>query len=315
ETQYLAIGAGRKSFAASIARQMIGGTDPAAAWRGEGGVGTKALTASGQIVSDVPIARDVVPQGRPATSLLDVLPTVTRANPQWRYLRQTARALNAAPVAEGAEKPMSEIGVETVDASASVIAHISEQVDKFVLQDAPTLQRFLSTELVYGLDRAVEAQALSGDGTGANLTGLLNTSGVQTQAFDTSILVSVRKAITKAESLGYEPGVLVISPSDWEALELLATSDDAVAFRGVPLDQAERKVWGLRAHLSTALPAGTALVLDPNAVSIDIVGSAVDVEWDASGELFTRNQVRVRVEGRFGFSVYQPSAVYRVATA
>ncbi|MFE0752018.1 hypothetical protein [Gordonia sp. NPDC058843] len=84
----------------------------------------------------------------------------------------------------------------------------------------------------------------------------------------------------------------------------------------MPIDLTERKVRGLRVVLSTALPVKTGLVLDPTAVSIDIVGRRIDIEWSAeSGELFQRNQLQARVEGRFGLSVYWPSAIYRVATA
>ena len=309
--KHLTLGSGRKAFAAAIATKMNGGN------RAPGDIGgTKALTSSGQVLTDVPIRPDVIPVGRPAVSLLDVLPTVNRTTPTWRYLRQNSRNSAAAPVAPGALKPQSAYGVETIDGEATVIAHLSEPVDKFVLQDAPGLQRFLGEEMIYGLDRAVQAQVLTGDGTGASLTGILATSGVSVQAFATNVLTSVRKAITQAESLGYEPSVLVISPADWEALELLATTDAALSYRGVPLHQGERKIWGLRAVLSTGLPAKTALVLDPAAVSVDIIGPAVQVEWTTeSGELFARNQVQVRVEGRFGVSVYQPAAVFKVATA
>lgn len=106
----------------------------------------------------------------------------------------------------------------------------------------------------------------------------------------------------------------MIRPDDWETLELLATTDAALSYRGVPLDQGERKIWGLRAVLSTALPAKTALVLDPSAVSVDTVGG-LDIEWSTeSGELFSRNQVQARVECRVGVSVYQPAAIFKVAT-
>ncbi len=313
QDQFLTLGAGRKAFAATIAAKMSG-TDKGGEFQGSG-VGTKALTTSGQAITDVPIRPDVIPTGRPATSLLDVIPTITRGVPTWRYLRQNARALNAAPVAEGALKPVSEVGTQTIESGASVIAHLSEPVGKFILEDAPGLQRFVADELVFGLDRAVEAQALSGDGTGENLTGILATSGVQVQAFDTSAIVSIRKALTKAEAAGYAPTVAVLRPEDWEAIELTATSAEAIAFRGVPIDLAERKIWGLRVVVATALPVKTGLVLDPAAVSIDIVGRRIDIEWSAeSGELFQRNQLQARVEGRFGLSVYQPAAIYRVAT-
>jgi HK97 family phage prohead protease len=308
--KHLTIGSGRKAFAAQIATKMSGGH------RAPGDTaGTKALTSSGQVLTDVPVRPDVIPVGRPAVSILDVLPTVGRTTPTWRYLRQNSRTSSAAPVAPGALKPTSAYGVETIDGEATVIAHLSEPVDKFVLQDAPGLTRFLGDEMLYGLDRAVQTQVLTGDGAAANLLGILNTSGVSVQAYATNVLTSIRKAITQAESLGYAPSVLVIAPGDWEALELLATTDAALSYRGVPLDQGERKIWGLRAVLSTALPAKTALVLDPAAVSIDIIGP-VQVEWTTeSGELFARNQVQVRVEGRFGVSVYQPTAVFKVATA
>ncbi|ANY24397.1 HK97 family phage prohead protease [Gordonia terrae] len=314
QDQFLTLGAGRKAFAATIANKMTG-ADTENAFQG-GGMGTKALTTSGQAITDVPIRPDVIPTGRPATSLLDVIPTITRPVPTWRYLRQNARALNAAPVAEGDLKPVSEVGTQTIESGAVVIAHLSEPVGKFILEDAPGLQRFAAEELVFGLDRAVEAQVLAGDGTGENLTGILATSGLQVQTFESSAIVSIRKALTKAEAAGYVPTVAVLRPEAWEEIELTATSADAIAFRGVPIDLTERKIWGLRVVLSTALPVKTGLVLDPAAASIDIVGRRIDIEWSAeAGELFQRNQLQARVEGRFGLSVYQPAAIYRVATA
>lgn len=315
--QFLAIGSGRKAFASTIVNKMSGKSDSFHdRTHGLGDTGTKALTTSGQVTTDVPIRPDVIPTGRPATSLLDVIPTISRPTPTWRYLRQNSRALAAAPVADGALKPVSVVGTQTVESGCAVIAHLSEPVGKFILGDAPGLQRFVADELVYGLDRAIEAQAISGDGTGANLTGVLNTSGIQVQAFDTSAIVSIRKALTKAEAAGYAPSVAVLRPEAWEEIELAATSDQAIAFRGVPIDLTERRIWGLRVVLSTALPVKVGVVLDPAAVSIDIVGPRIDIEWSAeSGELFQRNQIQARVEGRFGVSVYQPAAIYRVATA
>lgn len=313
--KFLTLGSGRKAAASTIANKMAGSGSANAFQGGDLGTGTKALTTSGQITTDVPVAPTVIPTGRPAVSLLDVIPTVRRTTPQYRYIRQISRALNAAAVAEGAEKPVSTMGTETVDGNVTVVAHLSEPLDKFVLADAPQLQRFVADELLHGIDVAIQAQVLTGTGVGANQTGILATSGVQVQAFDTSAIVSIRKAMTKAESLGYTPGVAVLRPEDWEAIELTATSDDAVAFRGVPIDLLERKLWGLRVVLSTALPTKTGLVLDPSAVSIDNLGG-IDVEWTAeAGDLFAHNQVQARVETRIGVSVYQPAAIYRVATA
>ena len=223
--KYISIGSGRKAAAAAIVTKMTGGH------RAPGDIittGTKALTSSGQIVTDVPVLPTVVPTGRPAVSLLDVIPSNRLSAPTYRYIRQASRALAAAAVAPGEVKPTSAVGTQTIDNTVSVVAHLSEALDKFVLSDAPQLQRFVADELLYGLDVAIQAQALNGSGTAPNQTGILNTSGVSVQAFATNVLTSVRKAITSAETLGYAPSVLVISPADWEALELLATTDAAL---------------------------------------------------------------------------------------
>lgn len=160
--QFISIGAGRKAAAATIASKMAGG---ARAWgTGDAGevTGSKALTTGGQVTTDVPMMPGVVPTGRPAVSLLDVIPTPPRTTPTYRYIRQASRALAAAAVAPGAVKPASSIGTETIDNQVSVIAHLSEPLDKFVLSDNGTLARFVQEEMLYGLDVAIQASYSAG---------------------------------------------------------------------------------------------------------------------------------------------------------
>ena len=123
---------------------------------------------------------EVVRIGEAPTSLVEVLPAITRPV-VYRYLRQTTRTNNDAPVAAGALKPTSVYGLTQVDGRLHVIAHLSEPMDKFLLQDTSSLADFVRLEMVSGIHSAVETQLVSGDGTGENLTGLSNTSGIQTQ--------------------------------------------------------------------------------------------------------------------------------------
>lgn len=74
------------------------------------------------------------------------------------------------------------------------------------------------------LDQALENQVIHGDGTGENLTGLLNTSWIITQAFATDALTSIRKAMTSLKLYGIRPTALVLNPVDAEALDLLRDS-------------------------------------------------------------------------------------------
>jgi hypothetical protein len=66
--------------------------------------------------------------------------------------------------------------------------------------------------------------------------------------------------------------------------------------------------------LNQGLGAKTGLVIGDVAVTVDHDG-LVDIRWsDSVASDFTQNFVRCRVEGRFGVSVTQPSAVVKVGT-
>jgi HK97 family phage prohead protease/HK97 family phage major capsid protein len=274
--------------------------------------GTKAL-AAGQQTTSLIMLPEVVPIGRPAVSVLDVLPSRV-VPPSYSFLRQSVRTLLAAPVAEGGTKPTSTVSGAEVQNRLRTVAHISEQINHYLLSDNVNLERFVEDELIFGLRRAVEKQVISGDGTGENFTGILNTSGIVTQTFATNALTSVRKALTVLDAAGYQAGVIVLSAGDWETIELLESTSGATDVRGVPIDAVQRRLWGVPVVINQGLGAKVGLVIGDGAAVVDHDGN-VDTRWsDAVGTDFQTNNVRCRVEGRFGLSVLQPGAVVKVAT-
>ena len=79
--------------------------------------------------------------------------------------------------------------------------------------------------------------------------------------------------------------------------------------RGAPIDPIARRVWGVPVVLQSGLGDDVGLIIAQDAVSVDYDG-AVEVKWsDAVSDAFAKNQVRCRVEGRFGVSINQPGAV------
>lgn len=274
---------------------------------------TKAL-ASGQQTTSTIVLPNVVETGRPAQSLLDVLLARIVA-PSYSFLRQSVRTNNAAPVAEGGTKPTSVVSVVAVENRLRVVAHLSEQIPHYLLSDNADLERFVADELLWGLRKAVETEVISGDGTGEHFTGILETADIDDQAFATDALTSIRKALTKLDVSGYEPGVIVLSAGDWESIELLEVTSGATDVRGVPIDSVARRLWGVPVVLNEGLGAETGLVIGQDAVTLDHDG-AVDVRWSENvADDFAKNFLRCRVEGRFGVSVNQPAAVVKVATA
>lgn len=275
--------------------------------------GTKAL-AAGQQTTSVIMQPEVQELGRPAQSVLDVLPARV-VTPSYSFLRQSVRTMLAAPVAAGGTKPTSTVSVVAVTSRLRVVAHISDPIQHYITEDNVQLERFVEDELLWGLRKAVETEVLSGDGTGEHFTGVLNTSGINAPAFATDALTSIRKGLTVLDVAGYEPGQICLSAGDWEAIELMLASSGAINMQGIPVDPVRRTLWGIPVTLNQGLGAKTGLIIGRDAVTLDHDG-VVDTRWsDAVGTDFSTNDVRCRVEGRFGVSVNQPGAIVKVATA
>ncbi len=286
------------------------------------GKGSKSFLAPGTTeLFAVPLQADLVEQPRIPTSILELLPTTQRTVPVFDYLRQTGFDNNAAIVSPGQEKPESGVTLEKVRGELCVIAHITEPVDKYLLEDYDQLVSFVSGQMVYGLGRKLEAEVLNGDGTdqegqaGKGIVGLLSglISGVQTQAFAGDKLTTLRAAITQLEVLGYTAGAFILNPLDWAAIETARATSGSFDLGG-PIDRAKRQVWGTQVVTSTGVPAGTAAALDLSAAAVDYDTAGIRTEWDKS-QGFTRNEVLGRVEGRFGLSVFQPNGIIRIALA
>lgn len=278
--------------------------------------GQKSLMPSGQAHASNALLPEVVELGHATNTLLDVLLAIEAPGPTFSQLVQRTRENNAAPVAEGEVKPTTVLGLEELPLKLEVIAHLSEPVPHYWFKDNVNLELFVQDELVRGLRDALEDQVLTGDGTSPDLHGILTTSGIQAQAFTTDVAATVRKAITKLEVAGHEDNhLIVLRPEDWEAAETArAKGSGQLEAVATVTDRAVRSLWGVPVVVSNALPIGTGLVLDREAVTIYTDG-VVDVRWSETGDDFERNLVRARVESRYASAVTKPLGVVTVTTA
>jgi HK97 family phage major capsid protein len=74
---------------------------------------------------------------------------------------------------------------------------------KRALADVAQLEGLINDELSADVAEAEETEMVSGSGSGEHLTGILNTSGIQTQAFSTDLFsLSVRASRRPARSDG-----------------------------------------------------------------------------------------------------------------
>jgi HK97 family phage major capsid protein len=233
----------------------------------------------------------------------------------FEYLRQTARVNNATAVPDGALKPTSTFTVNAVEDRCRVLAHLSEVFPVRFLADYDSLVAFLDTEMVEGVEQALETQALVGDGTGETLTGVLATSGTVAVPYSTSLFATIRKARTQMELLGVVPTGWVMHPTDLETVDLQTDTNGRLYLVGAGGDDRINALFGdLPRVASSRIPQGTAILADWGQCRL-YIREEVRLDMDRSGVLFDHNQVKLRAEARIGFAVLRAQAFATVDLA
>ncbi len=257
--------------------------------------------------------------------LRDVVTNLTTTSDTIEYVRMTSQTNNATPVAESTAtadpgtmnaangvKPESALAWAKVNTPVRTIAHWIP-LTKRALSDAAQVRSIIDAFLRYGLEEELEDQMVSGDGTGENLEGLSNVSGVQAQAWDTNLLTTTRKARTKVRLVGRStPNAYLFNPSDLEAIDLLQDNEARYYFGGPSGLGTAGTLWGLPVIETEAVPAGTGYVGDfRKAVLWDREQASITIS-DSHANFFIRNMVAILAEMRAAFGVIQPNAFVEI---
>lgn len=178
---------------------------------------------------------------------------------------------------------------------------------KRALSDAAQIRGIIDSELRDDLEEEFESQILNGNGVGENFTGLLNTTGVLAQAWDTDILTTCRKAITSLRVTGRAiPTAWVMHPADWETIDLLKDLEGRYYYGG-PLREGTRTLWGYPVVENVQMPEGSTLLGNwRKAVVWDRERASIQVS-DSHADFFIRNMVAILAEMRAAFGVIRPS--------
>ncbi|MBA3781016.1 MAG: phage major capsid protein [Nocardioides sp.] len=227
-------------------------------------------------------------------------------------------------VAEGAQKPQIHIADPTqVTDALKKIAAWFDTTDEMA-EDLPFWVSEVNNRGLYLLSMFEEAQLLNGNGTGSNVLGLLNRSGIQTETAVTSSADNADalfRALTKVQTAtGLVADSLVINPADYQKLRLTKDANGQYfggGFFSGTYGQGglttQPPVWGLNTVVSAATAAGTAVVgaLKPAATVYRKGGVRVESTNSDLGK-FTKNIITTRIEERVALAVRNPSAVVKV---
>jgi HK97 family phage major capsid protein len=271
-----------------------------------------------------PQREGIVERAKRISRVRDLFPVQQTNTNMIEFFRVSGFTNNASTVAERsgspavfAAKPQSSMTVVGVQAPVRTIAHY-EVAHRNVLDDEPTLRGIIDNELLYGLRLVEDDQILNGDGTGSNLTGIRETSGIQTQAWsagvvgDTRIDV-IRRAITKSLLAYYEPTGIIVHPNDMEDIELTKDAEERhLMVMSVSLG-AEARLWRLPMVSTPAITEGYALVgaFGIGATLYDRMEGSIRVAEQHS-DFFIRNAVAVLAEERLALAVKRPESFVEV---
>jgi HK97 family phage major capsid protein len=243
------------------------------------------------------------------------------------YVIEAAFQDTTATVAEKGTKPQLDLTLARRQDNVAKIANVAKVTDE-MFQDAEQFQAYLQNRMTFGVQRAAENQLLNGDGSGSNLQGILNRTGLAPTVTTAAGLTAVKamegifNQITALRSVSFvEPDAVVINPVDWQTIRLGKDSNGQYygggPFTGAygnsgPSNMAE--IWGLKAVVTTAIAQGTVLVggfqecaqvFNRQGITLEMTNSNVDD--------FVNNLITLRAETRKALAVYRPAGFGKVA--
>ncbi|WP_194205808.1 phage major capsid protein [Superficieibacter sp. 1612_C1] len=270
--------------------------------------GTGASATNSLVIADR-IQGIVAPPERTMT-IRDLLIPGNTASNGVEFVQETGFTNNAATVPEGGLKPKSDIQFELKNAPVRTIAH-HFKASRQILDDAPGLASYIDGRAQYGLRFKEEQQLLNGDGTGANILGILP----QAAEFAPAISVAgatpidrLRLAVLQAVLAEYPSSGFVLNPIDWAGIELTKDNEGRYII-AQPVNGGVPRIWGLPVVETQAIAQNNFLTGAFNMAAQIFDRTEIEVLLSTENEDdFIRNMVTILAEERLAMAVYRPEA-------
>ena len=233
-----------------------------------------------------------------------------------RYVKESGYSNGAAATAEGTTLTQSDFDMTAADANVRKIGtyfRISEEM----LADTPQLTSYLSARAPEKLLEVEDAQILSGDGTGANLSGIItdaadfdvSASGAFYQSVESAnefdVIVA---ALNQLSLLNYSADCIMLNPTDFNKILLLKDSTNKY-LKDQVYNGLQPSFSGVKVIQNTAIAAGTFLIGNFGIGTQLWVRQGVNVEFFREDGTNVRDGfVTVRVSERVALTNYLPNA-------
>ncbi|AUX77991.1 phage major capsid protein [Sinorhizobium fredii] len=282
--------------------------------RGKARILVKALTsdmASAGALAPPDRQRNITLLPKRRLTVRDLLGIGQTSSNSVEFMKQSGFTNSAAPVAEGALKPESQITFELADAKVKTIATWIK-ASRQILADAPLLRSTVDGELTYAIAFVEEGQLLHGDGTGQNLHGIIPQATAyettRNQAGDTRF-DTILHAIEQAEIADLPASGVILPTSDWFAM-VGTKGDDGHYLSGLgPLANVPPRLWQLPVVWTNCLAAGDFVVGAFESAVTLFDRQQTTIEVGHVNDDFIRNLLTILAEERVALAVKRPEAI------
>ena len=255
----------------------------------------------------------IVPSAQEERTVADLMLQGTTTAQKITYFEETTFTNATDVVAEGEAKPEVTIDFTLREDNVRKIAGWVPVTDE-MMEDVPAFESYLRGRLSLMVRQREEAQLLTGSGSGQNILGVYNRTGVQTvTGYGMSTIDSILAAITEVQKDAFvEPTALVVHPNDWFNIRTSKDLNGNYLLGPATLDPNAVRPWGLQVRVTTAAIENTGLVGAFNQAQIfrrSGISIAISTEHE---DYFVYNKLAVRAEERLALAVYRPSAFCKV---
>lgn len=228
-----------------------------------------------------------------------------------KYMKELLFTNAAATVAEGAARAESTLTFELASDDVKEVGHWLP-VTQEMLDDVPQIRSYVDARLGLGVELTEEDQLLNGDGTGTNLTGLMNRTGLtgaQARAADTNIDAIFKCMMNIFNASFVMPEGHIINPANWQTIVLSKDGQSQYLGSG-PFAAAQAPVlWGLPVAVTPSIVANTSLTGAYRACAqIFDKGGIVVEATNSHADFFVKRLVAIMANRRLALCVYRPGA-------
>lgn len=274
---------------------------------------TGAITQNDALPSGVRTAsRGMIAPVRQKLFIRDVIPVAATNLTSWEYLQESGYTNNAAVVAEGAQKPQSEITFDNRILNVKKMAHFFRMSEE-VLDDVDGMEAYIREAGLWGLLFKEEGQLVNGNGSATQLDGLLMPSN-HTAYVNTTVpgltpahaMDDILVAMTQVEAAQLFPSAVIMNGKDVAAMRGEKDAD------GRYLNPAfgDNTAWGLPIVSTYGIAQGTFIV--GGFVGNARIWQRRGIEVRRSTEdrdNFVKNLVTILIEERLNLEVTRPEGI------